>query len=222
MWWDILLLLSQQLSKLETKDSGNFFPRHGVYILNAYTIWKMKDAVAQTWKMTSPILAIYIPEVFWIFPLRLKIFKWKFYAVVAWAYLTQHPNDISISSAIFVGLPIIDSSIVFTRLCQCALPYHTHASLGPPECTTQTAPWSVQPFLHRPQQTAQACPFPKNCAFTWGNLDPHLIHGSLGPPKSSTQMASRSVEPFCRRACPGMSLSYSDRPTDWVDWLVGV
>jgi len=29
----------------------------------------------------------------------------------------------------------------------------------------------------------------KNCPFSWGELDAHLIHGSLGPPESSTQTA---------------------------------
>jgi len=33
---------------------------------------------------------------------------------------------------------------------------------------------------------------PKNCVFTFGDLDPHLIrvHDSFGPPESSTQTAS--------------------------------
>ena len=35
-----------------------------------------------------------------------------------------------------------------------------------------------------------ACPFPKNWAFAWGNLEPHIIHGS------KSQTASQSVQPF--------------------------
>jgi len=34
-----------------------------------------------------------------------------------------------------------------------------------------------------------ACPSPKNCAFTLGNLDPTLVRGSLGPPESFVKMA---------------------------------
>jgi len=41
----------------------------------------------------------------------------------------------------------MDGSVVFARtLCQCA-PYLIHASLGPPESTTETASGSLQPFL---------------------------------------------------------------------------
>jgi len=70
-------------------------------------------------------------------------------------------------------------------------PHLTHGSLGPSEPITQTASRSVEPFFA--QMTAEllyftmGCPFsPQNCAFPWGDLDPHLIHGSLGPLESST------------------------------------
>jgi len=48
-----------------------------------------------------------------------------------------------------------------------------------------------------PTSPGMSCPFPKNCAFAWGYLDPHLIRDSLDPPESSTQTASRLVQPFC-------------------------
>ena len=58
--------------------------------------------------------------------------------------------------------PLADSSVVFARWGQCALPCgHIRAtwrirlnfvSFGPPESTTQTAIRSVQPFLHRTRQ----------------------------------------------------------------------
>ena len=39
--------------------------------------------------------------------------------------------------------------------------------------------------------------FPKNCPFTWGDLDSHLIRVSLGSPRSTSQTESRSIQPFC-------------------------
>jgi len=57
------------------------------------------------------------------------------------------PNGILIGSAIFAGLPNMDSSVVFEWWHQCA-PDVMHTSLGPPKSTTQTAFQSVQPFLH--------------------------------------------------------------------------
>ena len=41
----------------------------------------------------------------------------------------------------------VDGSVVFTRLRQCAA-HPAHASLGPPESTSQMASPSLQPFLH--------------------------------------------------------------------------
>jgi len=70
----------------------------------------------------------------------------------------------------------------------------THGSLGPPESSTHTTSWPVQPFSHRRPQSVpilyNGMPLPM------GNLDPHLIHGSLSSPESSTHMVSRSVQPF--------------------------
>jgi len=77
----------------------------------------------------------------------------------------------------------------------------TRGSLGPPESSTQTASWSVQPFLHRrPQRIPilyNGTPLPPSkLPLPIRDLDPHLIHGSLGPLESSTQMISHSVQPF--------------------------
>jgi len=38
--------------------------------------------------------------------------------------------------------------------------------------------------------------FPKNCTFTWSNLEPHLIHGSFGSPNSKFQTPSRLFQLF--------------------------
>jgi len=70
---------------------------------------------------------------------------------------------------------ILDGSVIFTRLHQCA-PHVTRASLGPPESTTQTASRSVQSLLHGLQQSVvrhtRACPSAKNRLLAWGSLDP--------------------------------------------------
>ena len=93
----------------------------------------------------------------------------------------------------------MDGSIVFARCHQCA-PHLIHASLYPPESTSQTWSQSVQPFSHSSQQEVpihdNGPPLsPVNCPFVWGS-GPHLIHGSLGLSKSITQMASQSVQPL--------------------------
>ena len=46
-------------------------------------------------------------------------------------------------------LPHMDASIVFARWRQCA-PHIIHASLDPPESTSQTGSRSVQPFFAHP------------------------------------------------------------------------
>jgi len=52
----------------------------------------------------------------------------------------------------------------------------THASLDPPESTSQTASWSVQPFLHSSRQSrylTMGRPFlPQNCLFARGIWTP--------------------------------------------------
>ena len=68
--------------------------------------------------------------------------------------------------------------------CATVHPDVTHGSLDPPQCTTQTASRSVQLFLYSSCQSVvghvRACPSPKNCALTWGNLDHHATW-FLGP-----------------------------------------
>jgi len=96
-------------------------------------------------------------------------------------------------------LPHMDSSIVFARWRHCA-PHPVHACLGPPQSTSQTASWSVQPFLHSSRQRVftlyNGPPFsPQNCPLAQGS-GTHLIHASFGLPKSTIQTASWSVQPF--------------------------
>jgi len=90
-------------------------------------------------------------------------------------------------------------------------PHVTHASLGPPESTTQTASRSVQPFLHSSRQSVfghvQAFSFPKNCFFAWRSR----------PMYTSTQRACRSVQPFLHSSrkssgMPGHVLSPKNCP----------
>ena len=77
-----------------------------------------------------------------------------------------------------------DDSIVFTRLCQCAL-------MGGHIGTI----WWIR--LNHPSVLYNGMPLsPSKLPLCMGNLDPHLTHGFLGPPESSIQMASRSVQPF--------------------------
>jgi len=80
---------------------------------------------------------------------------------------------------------------------------HVTLAFGPCEPTSQTAPRSVQPSLHRWPRTwnvsvvynglpvsASKLPLPM---FASG---PHVIRGSLGQPESGTQMATWSFQPF--------------------------
>jgi len=67
--------------------------------------------------------------------------------------------------------------------------------LVPPESTPQKASRSVQPFCTAHCRVSSGMPryvfCPKNCAFAWSDLQPHLIHGSFGPSDSKSQLASR-------------------------------
>jgi len=79
-------------------------------------------------------------------------------------------------------------------------PNLTHASVDPPESTSQTASGAVQPFLHNSLQKVlyftMDAPFPLKIARSHGALDPHLIPGSLGSRESMFQMSFRSVQHF--------------------------
>jgi len=55
-------------------------------------------------------------------------------------------------------------------------------------------------------------PFPKNCPFSWGDLDPHLTHNSLGQSKSTVQTASWSVQPFLHRWPQSVPVVYNSPP----------
>ena len=68
------------------------------------------------------------------------------------AHPSPHPNSTSIISAIFARPPNMDGSAVFARWRQCA-PHITHGSSGSPKSSTETAPQSVQPFLHSSRQS---------------------------------------------------------------------
>jgi len=88
-----------------------------------------------------------------------------------------------------------------------------HDAFGQNESTTQTAPRSVQPSLHRwPRSVSIHCNgspvFPQNCPFPCWHLD---LIGSLGPPESGTQMATLSFQPFMQ----GWQIDRAtERPTD--------
>ena len=112
-----------------------------------------------------------------------------------WTPIRAHnPNSISIGSAIFPQM---------TAECICTLQYNgtplsplkiapsygeiwtpsNTCFLDPPKSITQTASWSVQPFVHSSWQSVSILyngpPFPlQNCPFPWGHLDLHLINGS--------------------------------------------
>jgi len=74
----------------------------------------------------------------------------------------------------------------------------THASLDPPESTSQAASWSVQPFLHSSRQSPDtlqwAAPFPLKIASSHGGYGPHVIRASFGSLECISQTASRSVQ----------------------------
>jgi len=89
----------------------------------------------------------------------------------------------------------------------------TCASFDLPESTTQTANWSVRPFLHSLWKKVpilyNGCPFPSKLPLPMGDLDTHLTHDSLGPSEPTTRMASQSVQLFFA----GLT-GVEDRPTD--------
>ena len=82
----------------------------------------------------------------------------------------------------------------------------THASLGPPESSSQTACWLGQPSLYG---SPYSFPIfyhvtghvPPKLPLTPGGSGPHLIHGFLDPPKSTTQMVFRLVQPLLWGPC---------------------
>jgi len=94
-------------------------------------------------------------------------------------------------------------------------PRVTHDALGPCEPTTQTAPRSVHPCLHRVE-----CPY----VLLWFACFPlkiapshdgrNVIHGSLGPPESCTQMATWSFQPFLQGSLVWQNDRVTDIPTD--------
>ena len=65
------------------------------------------------------------------------------------------------------SLPQTDGSIVFARWRQWRIRW-TCASFGPPESTTRTTNWSVQPFVVH-SSLYNGWPFPQNCPFSWGS-----------------------------------------------------
>jgi len=55
-------------------------------------------------------------------------------------------------------------------------------------------------------------PFPKNCLFSWGYLDPHLIRDSLGQSEPTVQTALRSVQLFSHRWPQRAAILYNGKP----------
>jgi len=125
-------------------------------------------------------------------------------------------------------------SIIFNRLCQCALPIgHIGTTwrirlnlcfLRPTQVhktTTQTTNRLVQPFLHSSWQKVpiiyNKCPFPPKLPLPMARSGPQVIHGSVGPPESSTQTASRSDQLFLH----GSLVRQTDRQTDRPPYSVG-
>ena len=95
-------------------------------------------------------------------------------------------------------------------------PHLIQDSLGPPDLASQTAPRSIQPFLHSSRHTVPIIynerPFPQNCPFAWGDLNSHLIHDSLFPCKHTTQTASQSVQPFLHKIPQSVPILYNGPP----------
>jgi len=94
----------------------------------------------------------------------------------------------------------------------------TRDTFGPRELTTQTAPRSVQPSLHRWPRSASIVynglpvspsKFPPSHVGIW----PHEIRGSLGPPESGTQVVTWSFQPFFA-GFTSVTHWQSDRKTD--------
>jgi len=88
-------------------------------------------------------------------------------------------------------------------------------AFGPCKPTTQTAPQSVQPSLHRRPRSVSTVyngllvstsklPLPMSAS------RPHVILGSLGPPESGTQMVTWAFQPFLR----GSLVRHTDRATE--------
>ena len=84
-------------------------------------------------------------------------------------------------------------------------PHVTHASLGPPESTTQTAFRSVQPFLRSSRRVSPGMPrhvlSPNNCPYTWriqGRRGP-FITCFLGPTKVHNPKGIFIRSPFLHR-----------------------
>jgi len=136
----------------------------------------------------------------------------------------HNPNGTSICSAVFAQLTAESTYNLYwtplsTRISPSngrSKPHVKHDALGPCEPTTQTAPRSVQPCLHR---------WPRSVPILHNGLPvsrsklprpmlasgPHVIRGPLGPPESWTEMATWSFQPFLW----GSLAWLCDRLTEW-------
>jgi len=126
-----------------------------------------------------------------------------------------------------------DGSVVFTRWCQCALPWghggHIVATwwmwlnlcfLGPtwvhnPNSKSIGSAIFAQ-LTAESHNTLQWAPLSPKLPFPVGVSGPHLAHGSVGPLESSNQMASRSDQPFLQVSLAWQTHSSTDRPHYWV------
>jgi len=127
--------------------------------------------------------------------------------------------------------PQTDSSVVFDRWRQCALPWgHIGATwrirlnlcfIGPPDSTAQTINWSVQPFLHR---SPHSVPIFYNGYFSPSKLP--LLIGESGPPSNTwflgpTQVLKPSGISIGSAVFAGLT-AVTDKPTDHMMLIVRI
>ena len=129
----------------------------------------------------------------------------------------HNPNGILIGSAVFTQLMTVSSGT--PAICfpiKIAHSHVDHASLGPPESSTQMASRSVQPFFHSSRQSVLILcngplfPFLKIVPSHEG-CGHHLIHGSFTS-EPTTKTASWLVQPFSHSSLHSVPTLYNGLP----------
>ena len=92
-------------------------------------------------------------------------------------------------------------------------------AFGPCKPTTQTAPQSVQPSLHRRPRSVcivyNGLPVsPSKLPLPMLASGPHVICGSMDPPESGTQMVTWSFQPFLQSSLVWHTDRATERATD--------